>query len=242
MKLIIVRHGDPDYVKDGLTEKGKREAELLAEYMRNVKADKCYVSPLGRAQETAAACLKYMDVKAETFEWLREFAPRIHRPDRPDGLSICWDWMPEDWTADPLLYDFDKWTDHPVFKEANVRAEVDWVYENFEKLLNSLGYRKQGRLFLAEKPNNDTVVFFCHFGLEVVLMSYLLNVSPMILWHGFIAVPTAVTTIATEERREGKAFFRIQSFGETAHLKAGNEPASFSGRFCECFANADERH
>lgn len=31
MKLIIIRHGDPDYSIDSLTEKGWREAELLSE-------------------------------------------------------------------------------------------------------------------------------------------------------------------------------------------------------------------
>ena len=31
MKLLIVRHGDPDYEKDSLTEKGWREARFLAQ-------------------------------------------------------------------------------------------------------------------------------------------------------------------------------------------------------------------
>ena len=31
MKLLIVRHGDPDYSIDSLTEKGWREAEFLSE-------------------------------------------------------------------------------------------------------------------------------------------------------------------------------------------------------------------
>ena len=30
MKLLLIRHGDPDYVHDDLTEIGKREAELLS--------------------------------------------------------------------------------------------------------------------------------------------------------------------------------------------------------------------
>ena len=30
MQFLIIRHGDPDYVHDSLTEKGFREAELLA--------------------------------------------------------------------------------------------------------------------------------------------------------------------------------------------------------------------
>ena len=29
MKLLFIRHGDPDYEKDSLTEKGWHEAELL---------------------------------------------------------------------------------------------------------------------------------------------------------------------------------------------------------------------
>ena len=31
MRIMIIRHGDPDYEIDGLTEKGKREAQLLAD-------------------------------------------------------------------------------------------------------------------------------------------------------------------------------------------------------------------
>ena len=29
MRLIFIRHGDPDYKNDDVTEKGKREVELL---------------------------------------------------------------------------------------------------------------------------------------------------------------------------------------------------------------------
>ena len=31
MRFLIIRHGDPDYEKDSLTEKGWREAALLAD-------------------------------------------------------------------------------------------------------------------------------------------------------------------------------------------------------------------
>ena len=31
MRIIFIRHGDPDYEKDSLTEKGWREAALLAQ-------------------------------------------------------------------------------------------------------------------------------------------------------------------------------------------------------------------
>ena len=31
MKLLFIRHGDPDYTIDSLTEKGWKEAEFLSE-------------------------------------------------------------------------------------------------------------------------------------------------------------------------------------------------------------------
>ena len=39
MRLLIVRHGDPDYEKDTLTEKGHREASLLAKKLKDEKID-----------------------------------------------------------------------------------------------------------------------------------------------------------------------------------------------------------
>lgn len=45
MKLLIVRHGDPDYEHDCLTEKGWREAALLADRLTRTEAKAYYVSP-----------------------------------------------------------------------------------------------------------------------------------------------------------------------------------------------------
>ena len=39
MRLLIIRHGDPDYAHDTLTEKGHREAALLAEKMKNERRE-----------------------------------------------------------------------------------------------------------------------------------------------------------------------------------------------------------
>ena len=53
MKILIIRHGDPDYSIDSLTEKGHREAAMLAERIAQMDIAAFYVSPLGRAQKTA---------------------------------------------------------------------------------------------------------------------------------------------------------------------------------------------
>ena len=77
MKLIFIRHGDPDYAKDGLTEKGKVEAKALADMIERYNIDDVYQSPLGRAVETAEYSLKVLGKKVTTCEWLREFPALI---------------------------------------------------------------------------------------------------------------------------------------------------------------------
>lgn len=99
MKLVIIRHGDPDYSIDSLTEKGWKEAEYLADRIAKLDVKQFYVSPRGRAKDTASLTLQKMNRTAIECEWLREFAPVIDRPDRPNS-PVCWDWLPGDWTKE----------------------------------------------------------------------------------------------------------------------------------------------
>ena len=242
MRLIIIRHGDPDYVKDSLTEKGWREAELLAERIAGLEVKQFYVSPLGRARDTASLTLKKMGRSAVECDWLQEFPPRINRPDTTDRKTLAWDWIPGDWMGEALYRDRERWADTEVMREGNVGETYRYVTENFDRLLAEHGYVRDGEFYRVERANRDTLVFFCHFGLECVLLSRLMNLSPMILWHHTCAAPSSVTTVYTEERRQGEAVFRISSFGDTSHLYAGGDEPSFSARFCECYDNAAQRH
>ena len=125
MKLIIIRHGDPDYSIDSLTEKGWREAEYLCDRISKLDVKAFYVSPLGRAKDTASFTLKKMNRTATECEWLREFDARIHRPDRPDIEKIPWDWLPQDWTADERFFDYRTWYENEVMQAGNVKKEYD---------------------------------------------------------------------------------------------------------------------
>ena len=84
MKLLIVRHGDPDYTIDSLTEKGWKEVEFLSEKLSKLDIKDFYVSPLGRAKDTASLTLKKMNRTATECDWLREFDVLINRPDVTD--------------------------------------------------------------------------------------------------------------------------------------------------------------
>jgi len=241
MKLLLIRHADPNYDIDSLTEKGWREAEFLAERLTDIPVKAWYVSPQGRAKDTASATLKKNGCAAEECPWLHEFDAPIWRPDVTDKKSIAWDWLPQDWLSDQRFLQYDQWYQTEAFKEGNVIEKYNWVVTEFDKLLEKHGYERSGYYYRAVRSNTDTLVFFCHFGVGCVLLSHLLNVSPMILWHGFCAAPTSVTTVATEERRDGVASFRVLSYGDISHLYCRDEPPAFSARFRETKENTWER-
>ncbi len=241
MKLIIIRHGDPDYSIDSLTEKGWREAELLSNRISVMKVKEFYVSPLGRAKDTASITLNKMNRKAEELPWLREF----HAPITDENTGeqrITWDWLPGDWTKVNEFYDKDLWHTVPVMSSAHVIEEAGRVYAGLDKIVSDHGYQREGQIYRAVRPNEDTIVLFCHFGVECVMLGHLLGISPMVLWHGIFAAPTSVTTLVTEERRKGIAYFRMSAFGDISHLNAAREEPSFMGRFCETYDNMSQRH
>jgi len=242
MQILFIRHADPNYVLDSLTREGVREAKALADYLEGVKIDRYYCSTLGRARKTASYTLRKKGAKAEYYPWLQEFQGRCEKPNRKGKIEYCWDWLPADWTAEPLFYDKDRWFDVPAFKDTNVKSEALLVTSEFDKFLASQGYVRDGAIYRAEKPNTDTIAIFCHLGIQCVLLAHLIGASPMVLWHGFAQSPSSITKVVTEEREEGKACFRILEMGAVPHLALKQMEPVFAARFCECFSITDQRH
>lgn len=239
MKLIIIRHADPDYSIDSLTEKGWKEAGLLSERLKKISPDYIYCSPLGRAQDTAKPYIEKCGKEFTVCEWLREFDARTVDPVTGEK-NRPWDQLPAVWTAFDEYYDKDKWLTHELMR-TNVAEEYRWVCDELDKLLKKHGYSRDGMYYRVDRENTDTVVLFCHFGVECVLLSHIMNTSPMQLWHSFVALPSSVTLLNTEEREQGKAYFRCAYFGDISHLYVADEPPAFAARFCEVFSSED-RH
>ena len=135
-----------------------------------------------------------------------------------------------------------QWASVPTMVEGGVPEAYDNVIKHLDALLSEHGYVREGNYYRVTKANTDTIAFFCHFGLECVLLSRLLGISPMVLWHGTCAAPTSVTVLNTEERQEGIACFRMAEFGGITHLNMAGESPSFSARFCERYTDFDQRH
>jgi len=253
MKIILIRHGDPDYANDCLTDKGKREAVLLSERVAKWKITDIYCSPLGRAVETASYSLEKIKREAITCDWLKEFFFPVTDP-VSGRFGVPWDFVPSFRTNELSFYDRYAWLDSPVMQEApDIKDKYFEVCNELDKVIAKYGYVRDGgfyrvpgkkEVFIKETAapgsiyapfhfdeDEDIIVMFCHLGIISVLLSHLLGIPFPLLPHSFYLAPTSVTILGTEERWSNEAAFRIQVAGDTTHLLKSGEPISCAGAY-----------
>lgn len=238
MKILFVRHAEPWYAIDSLTEKGHREAELLSRRLSKMDVKAFYTSPLGRARETARYTLEKAGREAEILPWLAEFRGKSIDPE--NGLPrIPWDYKPSVWMNREQLRSMDDWFKDPLFQGGNVDAIWEETKQGLDALLEKHGYVRDGRIYRAENNRPETIVLFCHFGIMMACLSHLIGISPMNLWHGFCTQPSSVTTVITEERVKGEVAWRCMQLGDISHLYAEGEPYSTAALYPECYTGVD---
>lgn len=241
MRILVIRHADPDYEIDGLTDRGRLEAELLADRLINENISAVYCSTLGRARLTAEPTVKRLGVPVVYCEWLREFGyARVKLPYN-ESDSGCWDILPEYINTLENIYSPTEWQSEEFIKNSDVPKYYREVCEMLDVILARHGYTRDGYNYRAITPNHDTIVFVCHYGITGVLLSHIMNCSPYTIWQNAVTLPTSITTVYTEERREGIASMRVAGIGDVSHLYKYDIEPSFSARFCECFTD-DTRH
>ncbi len=238
MKILFVRHAEPWYAIDSLTEKGHREAELLSRRLSKIDVKAFYTSPLGRARETARYTLEKTGREAEILPWLAEFRGKSIDPEN-GALRIPWDYKPSVWMNREQLRSMDHWLNDPLFQGSNVDAVWEETKQGLDALLEKHGYVRDGRIYRAENNRPETIVLFCHFGIMMACLSHLIGISPMNLWHGFCTQPSSVTTVITEERVKGEVAWRCMQLGDISHLYAESEPYSTAALYPECYTGVD---
>ncbi|QUA52342.1 histidine phosphatase family protein [Aristaeella lactis] len=176
MRIVFVRHGEPDYTHDCLTEQGKLQALAAAERLREEGIEEIFSSPLGRAAETAAATAELLKLPVKTLDYMRE----LHWGST-DGTPLPSDGHPWD-LADLLAGDgWDLtnpgWREHPYFRNNRVTENVDMVAQRTDEWLLSLGYERNGAFYRCVRPDDrqKTVALFSHGGSSAAAMGHILN-------------------------------------------------------------------
>jgi len=175
MRLIFVRHGEPNYENDCLTDLGRRQAEAAARRLAGEGIDEIWSSPYGRALETAEISADQLGVgPVRLLDGLREL-----RWGGRDGREIFAKGHP--WTiADTLSQEgWDltdpAWRAHPYFVDNLVVDETDRVARATDEWLAGLGYIREGAAYRCAAENHRTVALFAHGGSGAAFFARILN-------------------------------------------------------------------
>lgn len=229
MRLYIIRHGDPDYKNDHLTEAGKREAAALAERLAGEGLTHLFSSPLGRARATLAYTAAKLGMEGEILPWTRELGLNAAPPGKPH--SAAWD-VPGALIRSRPVFE-PRWRNRPrVIQGANgknLKQVWGFVRRESDGFLSRFGYVREKGTYRVREANRFRLAVFCHGGLGLTWLAHLLDLPLAWVYAGFFLPPTSVTTILFDERTPDCAVPRCIGLGDISHLHAAGLPMSTSG-------------
>lgn len=201
MLLFYIRHGDPIYDPDGLTELGKMEAEALVLRMKECKPDRIFASSSKRAIMTAEPTAKYFNKEIEILDWCNEsYVGREFSVEKEEGgRSWCFHdrKMRSIFCSDEIRKLDKNWYDHPAFRETLFKSGIQRVQCEVDKLMRLLGYEhdrdKNG--YIPIRSNDDRIAMFAHQGFGFVFLSCLLDIPYPIISTRFDMSTSNMTVI-----------------------------------------------
>ena len=181
MRIIFVRHGEPNYREDCLTELGKLQAAACAERLKDEPITAVYSSTNGRAAETGGYIARRHGLTVESFDYMRELGWGAVEGELATPNGHPWgeaDWMVENSMS---LLDHD-WATKEPFCRNKVTPRAIAAAEGFDGLLLSYGYRREGRYYRVLRENTDTIVMASHGGSGSAVLAHLLGLPfPFVL-------------------------------------------------------------
>ncbi len=219
MYLYIIRHGDPDYVTDTLTERGKKQAEAVAPRMRDSKIDKIYSSPMGRARETAEPTARLLGLDVTVEEWAREIEDDRLTP-FPDGVLKSVTFLQNTYYRENGNMDlgFDRAYECQGFNQSGMKTAVSKIVEGGREFLERNGYKEENGIYRIIKPNDEKIALFCHTNMGRAWISHLLHIPINLMWAGFIYTHTGVTVIEFKNNENGVTAPTMLCYSDMSHL------------------------
>ena len=164
MELLLIRHGLPEKVvtTDGspadppLSAIGLKQAELVAEYLKDVRLDRLYSSPMRRAHQTAIPLAREQSLDIETEEGVAEY-------DRDAGSYIPVEQLKEE--------NYEQWQNLMKGEMGNVDFRVF-----YDTAVSSLAR-------IADANRGKTIAVTCHGGVVNAWTANVLGLRPMMFFN-----------------------------------------------------------
>jgi broad specificity phosphatase PhoE len=211
MRILFIRHADPDYDQDTITAAGHQQAEALARRLLGTRLERLYVSPMGRAQATARYIADTQRLEPVTLDWMRELNGNWEGDrwawDMPGAEALVAEALPQvsDWHEcvpyGPLLL--------PQWQELGQR---------FDDLLTEFGYAREGHRYRVRGAYPGAIASVAHLGAHLALLSHLLHWPLPLLYIHLGCDPASITELQWEEHG-GYAVPRAIRVNDTSHWR-----------------------
>ncbi len=218
MRIILVRHGHPDYVNDRLTPLGQLQAQAAAQRLKDEGIEKIFSSTCGRAMETAQCTARLLGLPVEGMDDFREI-----NWGGANGKELPLHGHPWD-TADAMtaqgmsLLDGD-WATKPPFQGNMVVDYVAKVAAAADEWMLRLGYRREGLYYRVLTPAYHTVALFGHGGETAALLSHLFNVPFPFFCSAMGPDYTGIIVLTLPDEAQGLVPVRFALVNDIRHIQ-----------------------
>lgn len=210
MEIVIIRHAQPEWVKDGLnvvnpplTPLGHQQAHVLADALKGEYFDEILVSPLERAKQTAEPIIKALDRDMVIADWLEE----IRDP--------MWHGTPEEraqeaWKAEKQKNSHDRWLG--LDGGENVMDFVSRINDGTSSFLAQQGLRRTDNSLpvwteLSHYQHGKRIALICHAGTGSVALCHMLGLQPTPWeWERFVIGHATINVISALRLGDGITF------------------------------------
>ncbi|MCK6544533.1 histidine phosphatase family protein [Myxococcota bacterium] len=223
MELIFVRHGQPEWERDGrslidppLTDLGRTQAARLGEAARSWRAvDAIFVSPMRRARETAEPLCLALAKEPITIPWFAEI-----------GLPASWEGAPAqlvgEWLTRARHRTVDEWWEGlpggETFRDFWARITTNLAHHLAELGATRPTPEAHPSVWQVQEPHDRRYVFVGHGGANSVALSFLLGIEPVPwAWERFVSHHASVSRVKSSSLLDGRVF-GLRAMSDVAHL------------------------
>ncbi|MBQ7897626.1 MAG: histidine phosphatase family protein [Clostridia bacterium] len=219
MLLYIIRHGDPDYTTDTLTERGLLQAEAVGKRLEKAGIDEIYSSPMGRARQTAEPLCRKLGLEMKIEEWSHE-VQKERLTTYPDGVAKSVSLLQNTYLRENGEIDipYDRTFETKALKLTDMESAFNYIKEGGRDFLARLGYEEEKGVYRIVRKNENKVALFCHSVLERVWLSHLLHIPLHIMWGGFLPTHTGVTILEFKNNENLVTAPKCLVFSDMGHL------------------------
>jgi len=206
-QIYLVRHGltlsnEAERIQgfdDPLSEKGKKQAEILADRLSRISFDKFLCSDMLRTRQTA-------EIIVEKTKHEIEFSPLFREIQYPTSLINLS-------RSDPRILEYWK------SQEENSKTNPEWKQEDEESIAELIARIKAGFDYAAGQPEDSVVVITHGNFLRKLVLILLLGTDAFKYWTERNALMvTANTGITLFSRHDNDPDWQLITWNDHAHL------------------------